>query len=289
VSASGKVLKFVKIRVRLHNKQRWRDVSTKRAVPFAALLQQLTASFGLGLGFECVAIERVLGEATMAPAFYSADDCLELAQGAEYIAHTADSKTDRECQLVQYRAVIKIQAVARGWRQVVRFRAARGAATRLQSVGRGLLARRLANRRRLAGVKLQAFARGCSQASRFHRLQRVVSAVQTAFRARRRSRAAVRLQAAVRGGLARFHKRKQAEAATDVQRVVRGQKARLAFVQQREAAVFVQRSWRSFQWRIYEQQCSGAALLAQQIGRGWLARSRLDRLERFFRLGLLRT
>lgn len=86
VKASGakkKVFKFVKIRVRFHNKQRWRDVNAKKASPFDQLCAQLRASFGA-----CAALERVVlspdsGLPAMKPEFYSADDCTELEQGAE--------------------------------------------------------------------------------------------------------------------------------------------------------------------------------------------------------------
>ena len=73
-----------------------------------------------------------------------------------------------------------------------------------------------------------------------------------------------------------------------IQRVQRGIRPRRRFQEITAATVAIQRRWRWFQWQLYEQQCTGGAIAAQQIGRGWLVRHRMKRLGRFFQAVLLR-
>lgn len=281
---AGKASKFVKIRVRLHNKQRWRDISTKKSAPFSQLVAQLKASLR-----ECAALELVSGVATMKPEFYSAADCTALVFGAEYIVHSHSSKERREQELVRFEAALALQTWYRQVSQTQRFRSHKEAVTRTQSVVRMQKARKMALRKRRAIEKIQTSARAHQWQTWYQSLRRNTTLLQQKFRFLRLRKCTVKLQALWRRWRIEQLVRRWSGSATKIQAFQRKTGPRSSFQLLKQAAVAVQRAWRLFQWRVYEQRCTGGAVAAQQVGRGWIVRRRMKTLSRFFQAGLLKT
>jgi len=278
-----KVFKFVKIRVRGHNKQRWRDVNTKKAAPIKQLYKQLAASFGA-----CVVLERVSGIASMRPEFYDHEDCSKLEHEAQYIVHNAESRADREKEMIRFEGASTIQRVWRGRVHRLYFGQAKTASVAIQSIVRRQRAIRDASSRRRSTLKLQTWVRKV-QASRLFATQKsAAKLIQKGFRSWREEKSAVLLQSIVRGLFARSFVRKATAVTTLLQSLSRRKQPRHHFKRIRNAGIVIQRRWRSFQWYLYEQRCMGGAMAAQKIGRSWLVRRQMTRLAQFFKNSLLR-
>ena len=205
-----------------------------------------------------------------------------------YIVHSAESKAERELELVRFEAAVRIQAWFRSnvlWKFYQRQRCL---AIKLQSIFRAHKARHVAMERRHAIVQLQKNVRQWSKRRQYQELRQATRVLQQRARLRWAIGAAVKLQATVRRFLVLLRVSKWHRAAQAIQKNCRGRRPRKEFRRFRNAAIILQRGWRTFQWHVYEKQCTGAAVVAQKIGRSWLTRQKFYRLERFFRTGLLR-
>lgn len=272
-----KIFKFVKIRVRAHNKLKWRDINVKRAAPFSQLVKQLAKSLG-----ECVALEKISGELSMKPEFYITNDCSNLDQEGQYIVHSKTSKTLREAEYIRYSAATKIQAWYRLKCAFNAYIKTRHSTIQIQSLARLKIARNLIVRKKKSIFKIQATFFSSRLRKLYQKYLRALCSLQIRFKFQRKKAASVKISSVFRRYLQQKEIRKWNCAATIVQSLVRSQKPRRNFLNQVVASTQIQKQWRIFKWRLYEENCTHLALTLQKVSRGWILRRRMHQLSTFF-------